>query len=52
MKRCSLIIHSVSGNIYIIGEYLRQKLVELGERPFRVGTCVEGSGKVVYSDEQ
>ena len=30
MKRCSLIIHSVSGNIYIIGEYLRQKLVELG----------------------
>ena len=28
MKRCSLIIHSVSGNIYIIGEYLKEKLVE------------------------
>ena len=23
-----------------------------GERPFRVGTCVAGSGKVVYSDER
>ena len=30
MKRCSLIIHSVSGNIYIIGEYLREKLCENG----------------------
>ncbi len=31
---------------------ITEKLVELGEKPFRVGTCVEGSGKVVYSDEQ
>ena len=23
-----------------------------GEKPFRVGECVEGSGKVVYSDER
>ena len=30
MKRCSLIIHSVSGNIYIIGAYLKEKLVEAG----------------------
>ena len=30
MKRCSLIIHSVSGNIYIIGAYLREKLIEHG----------------------
>ena len=29
-----------------------RKLVELGEKPFRVGVCTEGSGKVVYSDEQ
>ena len=29
-----------------------EALVALGERPFRVGTCVSGSGKVVYSDEQ
>ncbi len=27
-------------------------LVAQGERPFRVGECVEGSGKVVYSDER
>ena len=27
-------------------------LENMGERPFRVGVCVEGSGKVVYSDEQ
>ena len=27
-------------------------LEEQGEHPFRVGTCVPGSGKVVYSDEQ
>ncbi|WP_291290036.1 phosphoribosylformylglycinamidine cyclo-ligase [Enorma sp.] len=29
-----------------------EALVALGEQPFRVGTCVAGSGKVVYSDEQ
>lgn len=29
-----------------------EALVALGEQPFRVGTCVLGSGKVVYSDEQ
>ena len=29
MKRCNIIIHSVSGNIYIIGEYLKEKLCEL-----------------------
>ena len=29
-----------------------EALVSLGEQPFRVGTCVSGSGKVVYSDEQ
>lgn len=29
-----------------------EALVALGEQPFRVGTCVSGSGKVVYSDEQ
>ena len=29
-----------------------EALVALGEQPFRVGTCVPGSGKVVYSDEQ
>ena len=28
------------------------KLEALGEKPFRVGECVEGSGKVVYSDER
>lgn len=27
-------------------------LETVGERPFRVGTCVEGTGKVVYTDEQ
>lgn len=27
-------------------------LENMGERPFRVGTCVEGTGKVVYTDEQ
>lgn len=27
-------------------------LENMGEHPFRVGTCVEGSGKVVYTDEQ
>ena len=27
-------------------------LVALGEKPFRVGECVEGSGEVVYSDER
>ena len=27
-------------------------LEELGEKPFRMGECVEGSGKVVYSDER
>lgn len=27
------------------------KLKELGERPFYVGTCVEGTGKVAYTDE-
>ncbi len=27
-------------------------LENMGERPFRVGTCIEGSGKVVYTDEQ
>lgn len=27
-------------------------LVASGEKPFRVGECVEGSGKVVYSDER
>ena len=30
----------------------RVLLVAQGERPFRVGECVEGSGKVVYSDER
>lgn len=29
-----------------------EALVALGEQPFRVGMCVSGSGKVVYSDEQ
>ena len=29
-----------------------EAFVALGEQPFRVGTCVSGSGKVVYSDEQ
>ena len=29
-----------------------ETLVALGEKPFRVGECVEGSGKVVYSDER
>ena len=29
-----------------------EKLEAMGERPFRVGTCIEGSGKVVYTDEQ
>ena len=29
-----------------------EALVALGEQPFRVGTCVSGSGKVVYSNEQ
>ena len=27
-------------------------LEALGEKPFRVGTCVAGSGKVVYADER
>lgn len=27
-------------------------LENMGERPFRVGACVEGTGKVVYTDEQ
>ena len=27
-------------------------LENMGERPVRVGTCIEGSGKVVYTDEQ
>ena len=27
-------------------------LEAVGEKPFRVGTCVPGSGKVVYADEQ
>lgn len=27
-------------------------LENMGERPFRVGTCIEGTGKVVYTDEQ
>lgn len=27
-------------------------LETVGEHPFRVGTCVEGTGKVVYTDEQ
>lgn len=27
-------------------------LENMGERPFRVGICVEGTGKVVYTDEQ
>ena len=31
---------------------VRDVLEALGEHPFRVGTCVAGSGKVVYSDEQ
>ncbi len=30
MKRCNLIIHSVSGNIFIIGSYLKDKLIERG----------------------
>ena len=29
-----------------------EALLALGEKPFRVGECVEGSGKVVYSDER
>ena len=29
-----------------------EALVALGEKPFRVGECVEGSGMVVYSDER
>ena len=29
-----------------------EALVALGEKPFRVGECVEGSSKVVYSDER
>ena len=29
MKRCSIIIHSIGGNIYIIADYLREKLLEL-----------------------
>ena len=29
-----------------------EALVALGEKPFRVGECIEGSGKVVYSDER
>lgn len=29
-----------------------EALVALGEKPFRVGKCVEGSGRVVYSDER
>ena len=29
-----------------------EALIALGEKPFRVGECVEGSGKVVYSDER
>ena len=29
MKRCSIIIHSIGGNIYIIADYLKEKLVEL-----------------------
>ena len=33
-------------------EAVTEALVALGEQPFRVGTCVSGSGKVVYSDEQ
>ena len=31
---------------------LKKLLEEMGEKPFRVGECVEGSGKVVYSDER
>ena len=27
-------------------------LEAMGERPFHVGTCVEGTGKVVYTDER
>ena len=27
-------------------------LEALGEHPFHVGTCVEGTGKVVYTDER
>ena len=33
-------------------EAVTEALVALGEQPFRVGTCVSGFGKVVYSDEQ
>lgn len=29
-----------------------EALVSLGEKPFRVGTCVAGSGEVKYTDEQ
>ena len=31
---------------------LTAALEAAGEHPFRVGTCVEGSGKVVYADER
>ena len=31
---------------------LTEALEAAGERPFRVGTCVEGSGQVVYADER
>ena len=29
-----------------------EALVAMGEKPFRVGTCVAGSGEVKYADEQ
>ena len=29
-----------------------EALVAMGEKPFRVGTCIAGSGEVKYTDEQ
>ena len=33
-------------------ETLVAALEAAGEHPFHVGTCVEGTGKVVYADER
>lgn len=30
MKRCAIIVHSITGNCYIMGKYLQDKLISLG----------------------
>ncbi len=30
MSRCAIVIHSISGNLYIMANYLKEKMIELG----------------------